>query len=91
MEIVLFDDTTRYNLLPFTHTRPIADIRCGIYTMRERWELFLKATTSTLAESYLQPVFPLKSAGDNLLVSGRVFANAALAEAIKALQPEERS
>ena len=41
MNYILFDDTSRANLLPFTHTRPIADIRCGIQTMRERWEFCL--------------------------------------------------
>ncbi len=87
MEIILFDDSTRYNLLPFTHTRPIADIRCGIYTMRERWEVFLQTSTGTLTENYLQPVFPLKSGNDNLLVNSRVFATNQLIEAIKALQP----
>ena len=41
MNYILFDDSSRANLLPFTHTRPVADIRCGILTMRERWELCL--------------------------------------------------
>lgn len=38
MNYILFDDASRPHLLPFTHTRPVADIRCGILTMRERWE-----------------------------------------------------
>ncbi|MCD6063907.1 MAG: Sugar nucleotidyl transferase, partial [Flavipsychrobacter sp.] len=37
MGITLFDTNARQNLLPFTHTRAIADISCGIMTMRERW------------------------------------------------------
>ncbi len=41
MNYILYDDDSRPNLLPFTHTRPVADIRCGILTMRERWELCL--------------------------------------------------
>lgn len=43
MNFIFFDDASRPQLLPFTHTRPIADIRCGIFTMRERWEHCLLA------------------------------------------------
>lgn len=90
MHIILFDDDTRYNLLPFTHTRPVADIRCGIYTMRERWERYLQAETSTLTEVYLQEVFPANAGSDNLLINGAIFASAALKAAILALQQGEK-
>jgi len=82
MQIILFDDNTRFNLLPFTHTRPIADIRCGIYTMRERWEYFLKSSTSTLTLPYLQTVFPISLGSDNLLINGSLFANENLVAAV---------
>lgn len=90
MHIILFDDDTRYDLLPFTHTRPVADIRCGIYTMRERWEQYLQAKTGTLTEAYLQDVFPADAGSDNLLINGAVFASATLKAAILALQPGEK-
>ena len=83
MNIILFDDDTRYKLLPFTHTRPVADIRCGILTMRKRWEHHLKATTGTLTEPYLQTVYPLNAGADNLLVNSSIFATATLAKAAK--------
>jgi UDP-N-acetylglucosamine diphosphorylase/glucosamine-1-phosphate N-acetyltransferase len=97
MSYILFDDTTRNQLLPFTHTRPIADIRCGILTMRERWERHLynasSATndtqetpvTGTLTVSYLQKVFPTNAWTDNMYINGSVFANDALAATIVAL------
>lgn len=90
MQVILFDDPTRFQLLPFTHTRPVADIRCGILTMRERWEHLLKKQTSTLTDSYLQPVFPLKAGNDNLLINAAVFATAELSEAITSLKKDER-
>ncbi len=86
MKYILFDSTDRDRLLPFTHTRPIADIRCGILTMRERWESYLGYATTTLTEAYLQSVFPQGSTGDDVYINGAVFANAALAAAIKKLQ-----
>lgn len=90
MNYVLFDDAARYSLLPFTHTRPVADIRCGIYTMRSRWEHFLGTATSTLTATYLQEVFPLQQANEHVWINGAVFANEVLVAAIKDLTPESR-
>jgi UDP-N-acetylglucosamine diphosphorylase/glucosamine-1-phosphate N-acetyltransferase len=90
MNYILFDDTARQRLLPFTHTRPVADIRCGIMTMRERWEHFLGGPTSTLTEHYLQQVFPCIGGADNLFINAAVFASAALAKAIIDLPAESK-
>ena len=38
MNYILFDGPSRNQLLPFTYTRPVADIRVGILTIREKWE-----------------------------------------------------
>ena len=53
MNYILFDGTVRNALLPFTFTRPVADIRIGILTIREKWEKYLGYTTTTLTEEYL--------------------------------------
>lgn len=90
MGYILFDTDTRYSLLPFTHTRPIADIRCGIMTMRERWELLLGTTTSTLTEDYLQPVFPIQTSNDDIYINGSILGTEALATAIKSLKTGEQ-
>ncbi len=82
MQVILFDTKVRNSLLPFTHTRPVADIRCGILTMRERWERFLNTPTSTLTVPYLQAVFPQTTTNDNLYINGAVFANPNITEAI---------
>ena len=82
MEFILFDSTDRDRLLPFTHTRPVADIRCGILTMRDRWEKHLGKSTSTLTENYLQKIFPFNGGNDNVYINGAVFANAGLNTAI---------
>ena len=89
MSYILFDSDTRYRLLPFTHTRPIADIRCGIYTMRERWEHLLKEKTSTLTASYLQEVYPAKTDNNNIYINAAVFATEELAQLISHLQAGE--
>lgn len=89
MNVILFDSQDRQLLLPFTHTRPIADIRCGILTMRQRWEHFLQHKTSTLTEVYLQQVFPTSYAEDNIYVNAQVFANAALGIILANLKVDE--
>ena len=90
MQVILFDDHTRFQLLPFTHTRPIADIRCGILTMRERWEHLLKQVITTLTDSYLQPAFHLEAGDDNLLINGSVFATPELVTAIRQLNEDQK-
>jgi len=37
--IILSEDGIRQKLFPFTHTRHTADIRIGILTIREKWEM----------------------------------------------------
>ena len=39
MNYILFDDSNRENLLPLTFTRPIAEIRVGILTIKEKWSI----------------------------------------------------
>lgn len=89
MQYILFDTHLRHQLLPFTHTRPIADLRCGILTARERWELLLENTTSTLTETYLQPAFPLITEADNIYINGAIVGDATLAIAINSLKSNE--
>ena len=65
MNYILFDGTVRDSLLPFTFTRPVADIRVGILTIREKWEKYLNTTTTTVTEDYLSEKYYLKWIVDN--------------------------
>jgi len=87
---VLFDDSCRDRLLPFTHTHPVADIRCGILTMRERWELCLESISGTLTQNYLQPVYPVNGDTNNIYINGSVFGSVALADAVDNLGAGQR-
>ena len=90
MNIILFDSNVRAQLLPFTYTRPVADIRVGITTLREKWEHFFNKKTSSLTENYLQEKFPLIIESDNLFVNGSIVANANLSEEILKLKLNEK-
>lgn len=68
--ILLFDDPSiRGALLPFTFTRPIADIRIGVLKISEKWEQFSGSIPSFLTQDYLQDLFP-RQAGAHLAVNG---------------------
>ena len=90
MNYILFDDDHRQNLLPLTFTRPVADIRAGILTIREKWEWHLGAKTSTLTQKYLSKKYPLKNEQDNVLINGSVIPDTLLAEKVGQLNPGEQ-
>ncbi len=90
MNYILFDSAERDHLLPFTHTRPVADIRCGILTMRERWEHLLGATTGTLTQGYMQACYvqPLTET-ESIYINGAVMGNDPIAKQISSLGSNE--
>ncbi len=59
MNYILLDGPNRHRLLPFTYTRPVADIRVGILSIREKWEKYLDEKTYTQTETYLAEKWPL--------------------------------
>ncbi|MCL2511266.1 MAG: glucose-1-phosphate thymidylyltransferase, partial [Bacteroidales bacterium] len=88
MNYVLFDDNIRKNLLPLTFTRPVADIRVGILTIREKWELFLGEKTSSLTEPYLSEKWQLVKADDNIFINGSILPNQTLVDEILKLETD---
>ncbi len=89
MNYILFDSFRRDALLPFVYTRPVADIRVGITTIREKWEMLLQTKTSSLTEDYLGVKYPLKQGKKNVLINGSVIPTEELVEKIKTLKKGE--
>lgn len=85
MNYILFDGTVRNALLPFTFTRPVADIRVGILTIREKWEKYLGATTTTLTEEYLMEKYPMVEMEQNIMINASFLPNAKLVSLIQNL------
>ena len=86
MNYILFDGTVRNALLPFTFTRPVADIRVGILTIREKWEMYLGYTTTSLTEEYLMEKFPMVEMEENVMINASFFPNEVLVEMITNLE-----
>ena len=85
MNYILFDGSARNQLLPFTYTRPVADIRVGILTIREKWEKMLGFTTSTVTEDYLIDKFPMIEMEQNIFINASVLPTKHLVSLIKNL------
>ena len=89
MNYILFDGPVRMALLPFTFTRPVADIRIGILTIREKWEKYLGYTTTTITEEYLSEKYPMVEMEENILINASFLPNEVLVEMIQSLEKNQ--
>ncbi|MBT8317171.1 MAG: glucose-1-phosphate thymidylyltransferase [Lutibacter sp.] len=89
MNYILFDGTVRKALLPFTYTRPVADIRIGILTIREKWEKYLGFTTTTLTEEYLEEKYPMVELENNVMINASFLPTKALINEVKKLKENQ--
>lgn len=90
MNYILFDhEADRANLLPFTFTRPVAAIRCGILTIAEKWERMLGKEVSFKTRDYLQAKFPMKKEEANIMINGSVMPDEVLVDEVRSLKPGE--
>ena len=90
MNYILFDGPSRNDLLPFTFTRPVADIRIGILTIREKWEKMLETTTSTRTEDHLSGKWPLELAEENIFINSSYIPTPDLIESIRSLSANQK-
>ncbi len=86
---VLFDTFESFeNLLPLSYTRPVADFRVGIMTIREKWEHYLPGNYSYKTTEYLGEKFPVAVSADEevVFVAGNVLPDEDLAARVLALE-----
>ncbi len=86
MNLVLFDDHFRENLLPLSFTRPIAEIRVGILTIADKWSKYLNADVSYLTAPHLVKKYPASLTDQNLFVNAACLPTKELIEEIKSLK-----
>lgn len=90
MNITLADlSEHRTKLFPFTLTRPVADLRVGILTIREKWEKHLDRSVSFLAVPELEAKFPKPKGEIQLIINGAICPDADLVQAIQQLNANE--
>ena len=89
MNYILFDGPVRNALLPFTFTRPVADILIGIMTIRQKWEARLGSTITTITEEYLSNKFPMVEMEENVMINAAYLPNDTLAELVSDLKENQ--
>jgi len=89
MNYILFDGKYRDNLLPLTYTKPVADLRIGILTIREKWEKYLGFTTTSITEEYLSDKFPMVEMEENVMINASILPTEDLVKMILDLKVSE--
>lgn len=90
MNIILFDDVAREQLLPLCFTRPVADIRIGMLKISEKWKHYVSnANISFSTQNYLAIKFPLVKASENIWINAAVLPDEELVERIQQLKSTE--
>lgn len=87
---VIFYDLPRVHadLLPMTFTRPVADFRIGITTIREKWAMMLPRDCryGYRTVGFLVKKYKAEEIDDNLFIAGNVVPNPALVEEVLRLE-----
>jgi UDP-N-acetylglucosamine diphosphorylase/glucosamine-1-phosphate N-acetyltransferase len=87
--IILFDDQNRGNLLPLAFTRPLAELRIGITTIKEKWDFLTGNTCSYCTADYLSTKFPIKLEKENLFINSSLIPDVRLVDELSGLKPGE--
>ncbi|HLW29514.1 MAG TPA: putative sugar nucleotidyl transferase [Brumimicrobium sp.] len=90
MNIILHDLSNHLIFAPLTLTRPVGNLRTGMWTNDERWQFYFpEATISFKTESYLADKFPINQLEDNVWVNSTVIPNTDLAKFVRDLKVDE--
>ena len=89
-KVILYDDPEIHaNLLPLSFTRPVADFRVGITTIREKWEYFLPGDYIYSTVDFLQAKFQTNYPDGGLHILSNILPSYELVEAILELREGE--
>ncbi|MEM7163207.1 MAG: putative sugar nucleotidyl transferase [Bacteroidota bacterium] len=86
MKLCLFDGRAHEDLLPLTFTRPVSDLRVGIYTIKEKWEKLWNTEVIINASSYLSTEHDNEESDELIFVSSSVFPSRKLIENLSELR-----
>ena len=82
---VLFDGKFHQSLLPLTFTRPVSNLRVGIFTIQEKWVKHLKCSVQIRCKDYLAEKFnSFEDVADLGIVAG-LLPDSKLMESINSL------
>ena len=85
--IVLFDGQCHKSLLPLTFTRPVAQLRVGIFTIHEKWSRFFDQDVNVRTKDYLADKFNSFENEADLGVLGGLLPDDELVSVIESMNP----
>ena len=83
MNIILFDNETRDQLLPLTFTRPVCELRVGILKISEKWAQWFPGKISYITQDYLAEKYQIDYGTENYVINGSVLPSAQLVQLMK--------
>jgi UDP-N-acetylglucosamine diphosphorylase/glucosamine-1-phosphate N-acetyltransferase len=83
---VLFDGVYHQKLKPLTLTRPVADLRVGIFKIHEKWEYLLGEKVGIRTKDYLGKSYNSFNDNAGVGISGALIPNLELCDAINTLK-----
>lgn len=89
MNVIFFDGVEAENLRPLTLNKPLAELRMGIFTFKERWEKLIPGNYSYLTADYLSGKYSLQTEKINLFLNPAYFPNGLLTTSILRLKDGE--
>lgn len=90
MQIVLFEDHLVNSFLPLSHTRAIADLFAGMYSVQDRWKLFFENDSLYVqTRNSLQDLYGVIPEGESLYINARIIPNQIAVETIQGLKSNE--
>ncbi|AGW85892.1 Nucleotidyl Transferase [Blattabacterium sp. (Nauphoeta cinerea)] len=93
MNFILYDGVEWKKLFPITLTRPVSEIRLGLFTMKERWEKYLgKNVENIITQSFLSKKYSQKESSyfkDILLINSSFLPNEELIQILFSLKENE--
>ncbi|MFO7867807.1 MAG: GlmU family protein [Bacteroidales bacterium] len=89
MNYILSDGGSFEHLKPLTFTRPVAELRCGILTVREKWNTYLQTECSYQTIDYLSHKYPLVIQDANVIINASFLPHITLVEAIVDMQAHD--
>lgn len=87
--LILFDNENRDNFLPLAFTRPVCELRVGILTIREKWQMALQGEVAYITQDYLAGKFPIDYGEENILINGSVLPSPQLIKLIQQMEYNE--
>ena len=85
---VLFDGQYHKQLLPLTFTRPVAQLRIGIYTIQEKWSEQIGFNVGVRTKDYLAEKYNSIEDKSELGISAAVLPNENLCKSILGLKEQ---